>query len=64
METTSIPLTRKTNEVEDEEEGVMQQRKGKERLRESEPERELVESPIFNTGIMKMKKGINVSLVY
>jgi hypothetical protein len=28
----------------------MQQRKGKERLREPEPERELAESPIFNVG--------------
>jgi hypothetical protein len=28
----------------------MQQRKGKERLRELEPERELAESPIFNVG--------------
>lgn len=47
----AIPLTRRgANEVEEEEDGVMQQRKGKERLRELEPEREHAESPIFNVG--------------
>lgn len=49
----TIPLTRRgANDGEDEDpsEGVMQQRKGKERLREPEPERELAESPIFNVG--------------
>lgn len=47
----SIPLTRRgPNEADDEDEGVMQQRKGKERLREPEPERELAESPIFYVG--------------
>ena len=49
----TIPLTRRgLNEGEDhdEQEGVMQQRKGKERLRDPEPERELAESPIFNVG--------------
>ena len=50
MEEETIPLTtRGANEGEDEEE-VVQQRKGKERLREPEPERELAESPIFNVG--------------
>ena len=47
----TIPLTRRgTNGGEEEEEGDMQQRKGKERLREPEPDRELAESPIFNVG--------------
>jgi hypothetical protein len=47
----TIPLTRRrANEDEDEDEGVMPQRKGKERLRDSEPERELAGSPIFNVG--------------
>ena len=47
----TIPLTRRgVNEGEDEEEGVTQQRKGKERLLEPEPERELAASPIFNVG--------------
>jgi carboxypeptidase D len=51
VEEETIPLTRRgVNEGEDEDEGVMQQRKGKERLREPEPERELTESPIFNVG--------------
>ena len=52
MEEETIPLTRRgANDGEDDDEGVIQQRKGKERLREPEPERELAESPpIFNVG--------------
>ena len=49
VEEETIPLTRR-GANEGEEEGVMQQRKGKERSREQEPERELAESPIFNVG--------------
>jgi hypothetical protein len=51
VEEETIPLTRRgANEDGEDEDGVMQQRKGKERLRELEPERELAESPIFNVG--------------
>ena len=55
MEEETIPLTRREgNEGEDEDEGVMPRRKGKERLVEQqaeEPERELVaSSSIFNVG--------------
>ena len=57
----TIPLNRRGNgEVEDGE--VTQQRKGKERLREPEPERELAASPISNVGIVRMK-SINGLLV-
>ena len=49
VEEETIPLTRRGNEDEDEE--VMHKRKGKDRLQEPEPERELATgSPIFNVG--------------
>ena len=46
----TIPLTRRGTNEGEEEEGVIQQRKGKERLRDPELEREIAESPIFNVG--------------
>jgi carboxypeptidase D len=52
VEEETIPLTRRgANDGEDDDGGVIQQRKGKERLREPEPEPELADSPsIFNVG--------------
>ena len=51
VEEETIPLTRRGDNGDEEEgEEVIQQPKGKDRLREPEPERELAGSPIFNVG--------------
>jgi hypothetical protein len=50
VEEETIPLTRR-RENEEEDEEIMHQRKGQDHLREPEPERELTTgSPIFNVG--------------